>query len=115
MLAQPTVRTRILAVLAIALCATSTRASVVLSPIAVLQNTAGFCCDANDNGNMIDRSGLINPFVSGVTDFDSYIGQNPMHTFGQVSHLSFLGSTFHKLQRCPATAACHAEIRFRRS
>jgi hypothetical protein len=34
-----------------------------------------------DIGNTIDQSGLDKTYVSGVTDFDTYLGTNPMHTF----------------------------------
>jgi len=34
-----------------------------------------------DIGNTIDQSGLSIGFTSGVTDFDTYIGLNPIHTF----------------------------------
>ena len=36
------------------------------------------CCDI---GNVIDQSGLSLNYTSGVTDFDTYIGLNPLHTF----------------------------------
>lgn len=61
-------------------------AQVIRSPIAVLENTAGdFNSDA-DIGNIIDRSGLLPPFVSGITDFDTYIAGNPVHNFAFIDN-----------------------------
>jgi hypothetical protein len=34
-----------------------------------------------DIGNTIDQSGLDTTYISGVTDFDTYIGLDPIHTF----------------------------------
>ena len=54
-------------------------AGVILSPTAVLLNTAGdFSADAAIDST-IDHSGLSAGFTSGVTDFDSYIASNPVH------------------------------------
>jgi hypothetical protein len=43
----------------------------------VVGTTQGTCCDI---GNAIDQSGLDVGYTSGVTDFDAYIGSNPLHT-----------------------------------
>ena len=56
-------------------------ATVILSPVAVLVNTLGqepSCCDI---GAIFDQSGLNVGFTSGVTDFDSYMASNPLHSF----------------------------------
>lgn len=48
------------------------------SAVVVVGNEFGPCCDI---GNAIDQSGLSSGYTSGVTDFDTYIGSNPMHAF----------------------------------
>jgi hypothetical protein len=54
---------------------------VILSPTAITNNTMGtFPCCGYSQSDMIDHNGLLAPFVSGVTDFDTYIGTNPQHT-----------------------------------
>lgn len=57
--------------------APSAEAAAILSPVAVVSNTA----TSPDNVNVfINQSGLFNLFVSGVTDFDAYLAGNPLHT-----------------------------------
>ena len=50
----------------------SLHAAVLLSPTAVLGTDLGEFSPQNAVGNMINQSGLDKPFVSGVTDFDTY-------------------------------------------
>lgn len=50
-------------------------AGLILSPITVLDSPAGTI----NAGTTIDQSGLSAGFVSGVTDFATYIGTNPTH------------------------------------
>ncbi len=52
---------------------------VITSPISVIANTAGQL-GGSGPGNLIDQSGLSAGFVSGVTDFDTYIGSSPTHS-----------------------------------
>jgi hypothetical protein len=53
-------------------------ASSILSPTSVINNTLGVWGGYSVE-TMIDQSGLITGFDSGVTDFDSYISSNPLH------------------------------------
>ena len=55
-------------------------AGVITSPTAVVGLVGGEA-GAGDVQHIIDRSGLSPTFTSGVTDFDTYIGGNPRHTF----------------------------------
>ncbi len=52
-------------------------AGVIRSPVAVISNTMGTA--GGSTGLMIDESGLSSSFVSGVTDFGTYIAGNPTH------------------------------------
>lgn len=54
-------------------------ASAILSPTAVISNTAGEYA-AGDLAHVHDQSGLSAGFTSGVTDFDTYLAGNPTHT-----------------------------------
>ena len=54
---------------------------VILSPTAIASNTMGtFPCCGYTDASMINHSGLLTPFVSGVTDFNTYLAGNPQHT-----------------------------------
>lgn len=55
--------------------------AVILSPTAVVQNTLGDRSATVDIGNVIDQSGLSGGYVSGVTDFDTYLAGTPEHDF----------------------------------
>ncbi|MES2460965.1 MAG: discoidin domain-containing protein [Armatimonadota bacterium] len=55
-------------------------AQVILSPTAVLQNTGGNFNSYAGIGQTIDQSGLSTKFTSGVTNFNSYIAGNPLHS-----------------------------------
>jgi hypothetical protein len=71
----------LLALLLVTLGPQGAGATVILSPAAAPGNTLGEwgpCCDI---GNIFDQSGLLLGFTSGVTDFDSYVASNPMHSF----------------------------------
>lgn len=63
------------------LLAFDVNATVILSPTAISQNTLGDRDGNVDIGNVIDQSGLSSAFTSGVTDFDTYLGSNPTHSF----------------------------------
>ncbi len=54
-------------------------AGAILSPVAVLQNTAGDFSAAAAIDSTHDQSGLSSGFTSGVTDFDAYLATNPLH------------------------------------
>ncbi|MEX2169571.1 MAG: hypothetical protein WD851_09685 [Pirellulales bacterium] len=54
-------------------------APVITSPAIVLQNTLG-SSPLHPIARIIDHSGLSVPFVSGVTDFDNYLAQAPLHS-----------------------------------
>ena len=54
---------------------------VILSPAAITINTMGtYPCCGYTQLDIIDGNGLLTPFVSGTTDFDSYMAGNPQHT-----------------------------------
>jgi hypothetical protein len=57
----------------------SVEAGSILSPVAVLLNTAGDNSVDAAIDSTIDQSGLSTGFTSGVTDFDAYLGTNPTH------------------------------------
>jgi hypothetical protein len=52
-------------------------AGAILSPTAVVGDTLG--TGAGKVGHLIDQSGLSAPFISGATDFDTYVATNPTH------------------------------------
>jgi hypothetical protein len=58
-------------------------AVVILSPTAVVLNTAGTYNGLPENNiiHAINRSGLSATFASGVTDFDAYLAGGPTHTY----------------------------------
>ena len=77
-------------------------AGVIRSPVAVIGNTMGTA--SGSTGNLINESGLSSSFISGVTDYGTYIAGNPTHALngaanawagnsGTFGHLDFdLGS-----------------------
>lgn len=54
-------------------------ASVILSPTAVIGNTMGTGDNGGSTTNIINQSGLSSGFVSGITDFSTYLATNPIH------------------------------------
>ena len=56
---------------------TSVNAAVILSPTAIINNNFGEYAPSTSQENMINQSGLSTGFISGVTDFDTYIAGNP--------------------------------------
>jgi hypothetical protein len=50
-------------------------AGAIQSPAAVVANTIGTA--GGSTGHLIDQSGLSIPFISGATDFETYISLNP--------------------------------------
>ncbi|WP_239005390.1 PEP-CTERM sorting domain-containing protein [Gloeothece citriformis] len=56
----------------------ASQAAVIISPVSATASSE-FSGDY-DIGNTIDQSGLSIGFISGVTNFDAYIAQNPTHT-----------------------------------
>lgn len=54
-------------------------AATILSPAAVINNAIGDADADNTTATLLDQSGLSIPFVSGVTDFDAYLAQDPLH------------------------------------
>lgn len=66
--------------LAIASAANIATAAVILSPVAVVNTVPEYfagCCAIQ---RTIDQSGLSAGFTSGATDFDTYMGTNPVHS-----------------------------------
>src|SRR5688500_8542461 len=63
------------------LLAAPVQAAAILSPTDVINNTMGTfpCCSYTDD-SIVNQSGLLTPFTSGVTDFDAYIAGSPQHT-----------------------------------
>jgi hypothetical protein len=59
----------------------SANAATIRSPLLVLQNTAGNESPAASIDSTIDRSGLSTTFVSGVTNFATYMAGAPTHSF----------------------------------
>lgn len=54
-------------------------AGSITSPVngGILSGAPGF----GDIADTYNRNGLLTPFTSGVTDFDTYVGSNPLHSF----------------------------------
>jgi hypothetical protein len=59
-----------------------TAASTIVAPINAVASTTFISAQRNDYSilHTIDKSGLSAPYVSGVTDFDFYLADNPTHT-----------------------------------
>ena len=55
-------------------------AGSIIHPTSIVSNTAGEFAPGDAN-HMIDESGLSSTYVSGVTDFATYMATNPSHTF----------------------------------
>ena len=53
-------------------------AAFIVSPTAVTGNTMGTAVGGGSTTNLINNSGLP-AFTSGVTDYDTYLGTNPVH------------------------------------
>ena len=71
-------------------------ANTILSPIAALaSNTFG---SGFGIGNTINQSGLSSSFVSGVTDFDTYLATNPTHSVAAFNNEWFTESGIHSAQ-----------------
>ncbi|WP_205854204.1 PEPxxWA-CTERM sorting domain-containing protein [Phenylobacterium kunshanense] len=62
-------------------------AGVIISPKSVTILTGGTAA-GYDATNIINQSGLSKRYVSGVTDFDTYIATNPLHAFDAGEWLS---------------------------
>lgn len=58
-------------------CASFAQAGLIISADAVTANTMGTAGGSTDN--LFNQTGLSAGFVSGVTDFDAYIGTDPTH------------------------------------
>ena len=83
-------------ILAAIICAALTSGSAadagaILSPVAVISNTGGSSGSGFEITNTIDQSGLSTGFVSGVTDFDTYLATNPLHSFQTGEWFSQIG------------------------
>ncbi len=79
-------RTFTLVILALIGLTAAAQAGVILSPTAAIGNTFGDISTNRDLGNTFDQSGLSAVFVSGVTDFDTYIGGKPTHTLAAINN-----------------------------
>lgn len=73
-------RSIVLAGMFLMLSSGASYASAILSPVAVTENTMGEA-SPGDLLAAINHNGLLTDFVSGVTDFDTYIAGNPLHTW----------------------------------
>jgi len=62
------------------LLATGANAATIYSPVSILANTAGNFTAGAEVENAFNGSGLSTSFVSGVTDLDTYLSGNPLHT-----------------------------------
>ena len=69
------------ALFAYGLSAINAQASTIISPVAATASSEFGSANAYDIGNTSDHSGLSAGFVSGVTDFDTYLAGNPTHTY----------------------------------
>ncbi len=68
-------------------------AGVILSPVAIVQDT--ICCsEGGTNTPAIDQSGLSAPFMSGATNFSSYIASRPTHVGDSSSVVSLVTGSF---------------------
>lgn len=56
------------------------QAGLILSPTAVVSNSIGEIAASVEIGNVIDQSGLSSGFVSGATDYATYIAAAPTHS-----------------------------------
>ncbi len=65
-----------LVVFALMLSTTQVNADVVVSAVSTSNNTLGV---NKSPDQMIDQSGLLTPFTSGLTDLATYLGSNPLH------------------------------------
>jgi hypothetical protein len=66
-----------------AACSSQSWASTIISPVTAVATSQFISSSGNDYsiGNTIDQSGLSLPsFISGLTDFDSYLASKPTHT-----------------------------------
>lgn len=72
-------------VLAVAACMpiTSVNAGLIYSPISAWASSTALAEQNSDYSidNTIDQSGLNSGYLSGVTDFDSYMASGPMHQY----------------------------------
>lgn len=59
--------------------ATTANAGVIIQPKAVTVNIGGELMDFSAL-NMINQSGLSTKYKDGVTDFDTYVSDNPVHS-----------------------------------
>lgn len=75
------------------LAAPAAQAGVIIQPKAVTVNIGGELLNFSA-GNMINQSGLSKTYVSGVTDFDSYVASNPIHSAAAGEWLSTGPLTF---------------------
>ena len=57
--------------------------AAIFSPVAATASST-FGSGVYDINDVINQNGLFDTFVSGVTDFDTYIAANPLHTFQDV-------------------------------
>jgi len=55
-------------------------AAAIISPVAASASNSYPDATFGTVANLINQGGLLTNFVSGVTDFDTYIGGNPQHT-----------------------------------
>lgn len=66
-------------ILALAFAAATANATVIQSAVsATASSSFDGCCSID---RTIDQSGLLTTFTSGVTDFDTYIASNPIHSY----------------------------------
>lgn len=65
-----------------AACSSQSWASTIVAPVTAVATSQFISSSGNDYSiaNTIDQSGLSLPFISGLTDFDSYLASKPRHT-----------------------------------
>ena len=92
-LRRPAGDTRILSLIiavAFLLSPLAAQAGVITSATDATASSENY--DGQDIGNTIDQSGLFTNYVSGVTDFDTYLATNPTHTLADVDNEWFSAS-----------------------
>ena len=59
--------------------ASSAQAAVILAPTVVVSNSMGEYSSDADIGNAIDQSGLSTSYITGVTNYATYLASSPTH------------------------------------
>lgn len=88
------IRRSLLVIACFLLVAASSEGSKIRNPVSVESNTGGnFSANFHIN-NTINQSGLFSGFISGASDFNDYLDDNPLHTrFGSETEWSAITNT----------------------